>query len=213
MRREFSMKISPTIVLQRQHELLARHGALGTLAPLDDLLAYLKPSWCQKLVPVLVPQLADGQAYRRLITDVHTDLTKKDAIIDQVSDDAFYPGDTYGVRFTIDEYHWRKQAETTTQFQNGGEVVGLSLFASMLYLLDMCVAHDVPDAVAHPMWSHTVSHQAAVAYPRTSKIPTVFIRSESEPRHQRTVFSRLVVAEHMCRDSLAPFYLHDLRML
>jgi hypothetical protein len=206
------MKISPTIVLQRQHELLVRHGASGTLASLDDVLESLKPNWCHKLVPVLVPRLADGQAYRRLITDVHADLTKKEMTVDQVSDDAFHPGNAYGVRFTIDEYHWRKQAETIAQLRNGGEVIGLSLFANMLYLLDMCAAHDVPDVVAHPMWSHTVSHQAAVAYPRTSKLPTLFIRSESETKHQRTVFSRLVVAEQMCRESLAPFYLPDLRM-
>lgn len=212
MRREFSMKSNPTMILQRQYELLARHGALGTLAPLDDLLVSLKPSWCQRLVPVLVPQLADGQAYRRFVIDAHADLAKKDITIgSNIPDDAFYPRDVHGVRFTIDEYSWRRQSDFVAQFEKG-EATRLSLFGNILYLLDLCTTHVVSEAVSHPMWSHTVSHQTGVVYPCDSKTPSLFIRSESDSKHQRTLFSRLVVSEEICRTSLAPFYLPDLRM-
>jgi hypothetical protein len=196
------------ITLQNQHQLLSRHCAPGTLISLDEAVQQLQPSWCSKLVPVLVPQFGDGEQYRRLLVDIHADLTKQEPSIDQVPDDAFFPADAVGVRFTVTEFLWRGQSQIVAQFQKGGVVTGLGLFAASLYLLDMCTAHNIADAIAHPMWSNTVSNQAAVLVGKKG----VFIRSESTKKGSRAEFNRLVVAAQQCRTSLAPFFLNDLRM-
>jgi len=202
----------PKITLQNQHQLLSRHCAPGTLISLDEAVRQLQPSWCKQLVPVLVPRFADGEQYRRLIVDVHTELTKNEPGIDQVPDDAFFPTDAFGVRFTISDYLWRRQSDTVDRFRNGGVVTGLGLFASTLYLLDMCAAHSLADSVAHPMWAHTVSNQAGVVYSRVLGLPVVYLRTESSTQGQRVNFSRMVIAAQQCRTSLAPFFLNDLRM-
>jgi hypothetical protein len=199
-------------ILQRQHRLLVRHGAMNTLEPLDVVEKRIQPTWCHNLVPILVPHLSDGQKYRQLISDVHTDLVKHGRlhIGDNVADDAFYPEEgNRDVRFTLPYQFWRNQSQTAERFKNGGVVKELGLFAALLYLLDVCTS-DEYEGNAHPMWASAGSKQACVFHPRGTNLPPSYIRSESTRRAGGLVtLDKLVISTQVCQKLTTPFFLQD----
>ena len=160
------------------------------------------------LEPILVPSGLAVEEYGRLVSEVHQHLARSGLILSDVPRSWFYPAQATGVRWTTARSYWQTQSQITARYGSGKN---MSLFATLVYLLDLTTFQHPPDAVAHAFWSRTCSMQCCVVFDDLDSLRRcAYVVSTSNVIDGKHRLGRFAVGNEQYRnDCLAPFCLRD----